>query len=105
MMTWAVKFAIKTMVFGIGAAGTLAALSGKDMDSPQAQMMQSMRSPNVVCQITPMPTEQCKCVTAAMADKTPAELMALIQAPQDDPRRQELGQVVAKKCGHLAAPQ
>jgi hypothetical protein len=105
MMSWAVKFAIKTLVFGTGAVGMVAALSGKDMDSPQAQVMQTMRSPDVVCQVTPMPTDQCKCVVAAMADKTPAELVELIQLSQDDPRKQELGRVVSEKCGHLANAQ
>jgi hypothetical protein len=100
-MNWALRFAVKTIVFGIGAVGMVAALGGKDKDSPQAQLMSTMRSPGVVCKLSPMPTAQCHCVVAAMGDKSPAELMALIQAPEDDPRRQEIGRVMAQKCGHL----
>jgi hypothetical protein len=104
-MTWAMRFAVKTMIFGIGAVGTVAALSGKDTDSPQAQMMSAMRQPSVVCSITPMPKAQCECVTAAMADKEPAELIELIQMTDDDPRKQALGQLMAEKCGHLTQVQ
>jgi hypothetical protein len=104
-MSWALRFALKTLIFGIGAVGTIAALSGKDLDSPQAQMMTAMRQPSVVCSVTPMPKAQCECVTAAMADKNPTELIEFIQMAEDDPRKQALGHVLAEKCGHLAPPQ
>jgi hypothetical protein len=104
-MNWAIRFAVKTLIFGTGAVGMIAALSGKDMDSPQAQMMSVMRKPSVVCTVNPMPTAQCECVVAAMADKTPVELIELIQMSDDDPRKQALGQVMSEKCGHLAKAQ
>ncbi len=104
-MSWAMKFAVKTLVFGIGAVGMIAALSGKDSDSPQAQLLDTMRQPDMVCKVTPMPSDQCKCVVTAMADKSPAELITLIQLSDDDPRKQELARVVAEKCGHLTAAQ
>jgi hypothetical protein len=101
-MSWATRFAVKTLVFGTGAVGMIAALSGKDLDSPQAQMMTIMRKPSVVCTVTPMPGDQCRCVVAAMADKDTGELLELIQMAEDDPRKQEMSRVVMEKCGHLA---
>jgi hypothetical protein len=104
-MNWAIRFAVKTLIFGIGTVGTFAALSGKNVSSPQAQMVTAMRQPSVVCAVNPMPTAQCECVAAAMADKTSFELIELIQMTEEDPRKQALSQIMNQKCGHLLKAQ
>jgi hypothetical protein len=101
-MSWAIKFAVKTMVFGIGAVGMVAALSGKDADSPQAQMLSQMTSPDMVCKVTPMPSAQCHCIVDGMKGMTPMEQLELQGMAEDDPRKVAVMDKLAQKCGHLA---
>jgi hypothetical protein len=104
-MSWALKFAIKTLVFGIGAVGMVAAMSGKDAGSPQAQILSGMTSPDMVCKVTPMPTAQCHCIVEGMQGMTPMQQLELQQMDKDDPRKVALMDRLAQKCGHLAQAQ
>ncbi len=101
-MSWATRFAVKTIVFGIGAVGMVAAMSGKDKGSPQAQLLSGMTSPEMVCKVTPMPTAQCHCIVEGMQGLTPMQQLELQQMDESDPRKVTLMDGLARKCAHLA---
>lgn len=109
-MQWAAKFAVRTMVMGLGLVGTLAGLTGKDhggledkvLEHAQSIAMSTIATPDRLCSFagkSAADAKSCACVADAIKSKPQAELLAILQSPDADPQKQAFIASMREQCG------
>lgn len=108
-MQWAAKFAVRTMVMGLGLAGTLAALTGKDhggledkvLSQAQSVAISTLATPDRLCSLagkSAADARSCACVADALKAEPQAELLTILQASDSDPAKQAFINRMQAQC-------